>query len=102
MIRVQVIRKSVRWKKQTYREGDLLPEDFREKDIHRLLYPSRVRAVEIKTQPATEVPPKTSETSAHSEGTKNGTELFKSLSGNTPGTPSVSSILSAALSQSKH
>lgn len=48
MIRYKVIRKSIRWNRQTYHTGDLLPETFSEKDKYRVLYPSRITSVEVK------------------------------------------------------
>ena len=45
--RYKVIRQSVRFCKQTYHVGDLLPESFSERDLYRILYPSRVKKVDI-------------------------------------------------------
>lgn len=45
--RYKVVRQSVRFGKQTYHVGDLLPESFSERDLYRVLYPSRIEKVEI-------------------------------------------------------
>lgn len=50
MVRYKVIRKSIRWNRQTYHTGDLLPETFSEKDKYRVLYPSRITSVEVKEE----------------------------------------------------
>ena len=50
MTRYKVIRKSIRWNRQTYHTGDLLPETFSEKDKYRVLYPSRIASVEVKEE----------------------------------------------------
>jgi len=62
MPRFKVIRKSVRWNKQTYHLGEYLPETFTEKDKYRVLYPSRIAMVE--DEPAKTV-------AVNSNGTKN-------------------------------
>ena len=52
MIRFKVIRKSVRWKRTTYHEGEFLPEDFKAADKFRNLYPSRIAEVDYEPTPA--------------------------------------------------
>lgn len=47
MKRFKVIRKDVRYNHRTFHAGDLLPEGFSEKDKYRVLYPSRIAAVEV-------------------------------------------------------
>ena len=61
MARFKVIRKSVRWNKQTYHTGEYLPESFTEKDMYRVLYPSRIQKEDTKSVEQVKVP----------EGTKN-------------------------------
>lgn len=46
-IRYRVKNKSVRFCKQTYHKGEFLPETFSERDLYRILYPSRVEKVEL-------------------------------------------------------
>ena len=46
-IRYRVKRQSVRFCKQTYHKGEFLPESFSERDLYRILYPSRVEKVEL-------------------------------------------------------
>lgn len=45
--RYRVKRQSVRFCKQTYHVGEFLPETFSERDLYRILYPSRVEKVEL-------------------------------------------------------
>lgn len=45
--RYRVVRQSVRFGKMTYRKGELLPESFAERDLYRVLYPSRLEKVEV-------------------------------------------------------
>lgn len=45
--RYRVARQSVRFCKQTYHKGDLLPESFSERDMYRVLYPSRIEKIEV-------------------------------------------------------
>lgn len=45
--RYKVVRKNVRFCKQTYHKGEFLPESFSERDLYRVLYPSRIEKVEI-------------------------------------------------------
>lgn len=47
--RYRVIRKSIRYGKQTYHKGEFLPESFTERDIYKVLYPSRLEKVELAT-----------------------------------------------------
>ncbi len=47
MARFKVIRKSVRWNRKTYHAGEYLPESFTEKDMYRVLYPSRIQKEEV-------------------------------------------------------
>ena len=47
--RFRVARQSVRYNKQTYRKGEFLPESFTERDIYKVLYPSRLEEVEVAT-----------------------------------------------------
>ena len=56
--RYRVTRQTVRFGKQTYRVGELLPASFSERDLYRVLYPSRLEKVEVPDEPvasATEV-----------------------------------------------
>jgi len=45
--RYRVARQSIRFGKKTYRKGELLPESFSERDLYRVLYPSRIEKVEV-------------------------------------------------------
>lgn len=45
--RYRVARQTVRFCKQTYHVGELLPESFSERDMYRVLYPSRIEKVEV-------------------------------------------------------
>lgn len=47
MERYQVTRKSVRFKRQTYNVGDLLPKEFSTRDLWQVMYPSRVSLVDV-------------------------------------------------------
>lgn len=46
-IRYRVARQTVRFCKQTYRKGEFMPESFSERDLYRILYPSRLEKVEV-------------------------------------------------------
>nr|DAX58166.1 MAG TPA: Large polyvalent protein associated domain 26 [Caudoviricetes sp.] len=48
MKRFKVISKNIRWNRCTYYEGELLPETFTERDMYRVLYPSRIECVEVE------------------------------------------------------
>ena len=50
-IRYRVARQTVRFCKQTYRKGELLPESFSERDFYRVLYPSRIEKVIVPDTP---------------------------------------------------
>lgn len=50
-VRYRVVRKSVRFCKQTYHKGELLPESFSERDLYRVLYPSRIEKVNVPDEP---------------------------------------------------
>lgn len=54
--RYQVVRGQIKWKGTLYFTGDLLPENFTDKDRARHMYSRRIELVEIKEQPK-EVPP---------------------------------------------
>ena len=47
MIRYKVTRKSVRFNRQTYHMGEYLPKSFSERDMYRIMYPSRITKVEV-------------------------------------------------------
>ncbi len=47
--RYRVARQTVRYGKQTYHKGEFLPESFTERDIYKVLYPSRLEKVELAT-----------------------------------------------------
>lgn len=55
--RYRVARQTVRFCKQTYRKGEFLPESFSERDLYRVLYPSRIEKVEIPDEPETKTTP---------------------------------------------
>lgn len=55
--RYRVVRQTVRFCKQTYRVGELMPESFSERDLYRVLYPSRLEKVEIPDETVTAEPP---------------------------------------------
>jgi hypothetical protein len=55
MLRYKVARGWVKFKKQVYREGQLLPLEFTERDKHRSVYSRRIEQVEISDEPAAEV-----------------------------------------------
>lgn len=48
--RYRVVRQTVRYGKQTYHKGEFLPESFTERDIYKILYPSRLEKVEVATE----------------------------------------------------
>lgn len=52
-IRYRVARQTVRFGKQTYRVGELMPVSFSERDLYRVLYPSRLEKVEVPDETAT-------------------------------------------------
>lgn len=55
--RFRVVRQSVRFCKQTYHKGEFLPESFSERDLYRVLYPSRIEKVEVPdTEQVTNAP----------------------------------------------
>ena len=45
--RYRVVRQTVRYGKKTYRVGEFMPESFSDRDLYRVLYPSRLEKVEI-------------------------------------------------------
>lgn len=53
--RYRVVRQTVRFCKQTYHKGEFLPESFSERDLYRVLYPSRIEKVEVPDVSETEV-----------------------------------------------
>lgn len=57
--RYRVTRKSVRFCKQTYHTGELLPETFSERDLYRVLYPSRIEKVNVPDKPPAAAAPVT-------------------------------------------
>lgn len=72
--RYRVARQSVRFCKQTYHKGEFLPESFSERDLYRVLYPSRIEKVEVPDEPvkeatSTEVPPTQTTPVVNTQGT---------------------------------
>lgn len=53
-VRYRVVRKSVRFCKQTYHKGELLPASFSERDLYRVLYPSRIEKVNVPDEAVTQ------------------------------------------------
>lgn len=49
--RYRVSRQTVRYNKQTYRKGEFLPSSFSERDLYKVLYPSRLEIVEVPDEP---------------------------------------------------
>ena len=45
--RYKVVRQNIRFNKQTYHTGEFLPESFSERDLYKVLYPSRIEKVQI-------------------------------------------------------
>lgn len=44
-VRYKVARQKIRFNKQTYHVGEFLPESFSERDLYKVLYPSRIEKV---------------------------------------------------------
>lgn len=74
--RYRVARQSVRFCKQTYHKGEFLPESFSERDLYRVLYPSRIEKVEVpdivetETAPVVDAPSSPTTPVVDTQGTK--------------------------------